>query len=105
MKRSLQINKPKHNPLRLSINNHHNIEDSCNLKEKSLYDIRLTINNPYDDKCHTPCNDGVYEHCDPKFSLDTHKDSSILMDKICQEESSLEQMFQIPSQAILSCSK
>ena len=58
---------------------HHNIEDSCNLKEKLIYDIRLTINNPYDDKCHTPCNDGVYEHCDPKFSLDTHKDSSILI--------------------------
>ena len=77
MKRSLQINKPKHNQLRLSINNHHNIEDSCNLKEKSIYDIGLTINNPHDDKCQTPRYDGVYEHCDPKFSLDTHKDSSI----------------------------
>ena len=49
MKHSLQINKPKHSWLMLSINNHYNIEDSCNLKEKSIYDIGLIISNPYDD--------------------------------------------------------
>ena len=44
----------------------------------------LIISNPYDDQCKTPRYGGVYEHCDPKFLSDTHKDSSILMDKICQ---------------------
>ncbi len=40
----------------------------------------LIITNPHDDKCQTPRDDGVYEHCDPKFSLDTHKDSSLQFD-------------------------
>ena len=37
----------KHNPIRASINNHHNIEDSYNLKEKSVI-AGLSIYNPYD---------------------------------------------------------
>ena len=76
----MQINKPKHSLLRLSINNHCNIEDSYTLKEKSIMTSGLIITEPYDDKCQTPRDDGVYEHCDPKFSLDTHKDSSLQFD-------------------------
>jgi len=33
----------------------------------------LIISNPYDDKCNTPRYDSVCEHCDQKFSSDTHK--------------------------------
>ena len=36
----------------------------------------LIISNPYDDKCNTPRYDSVCEHCDPKFSSDTHKNPS-----------------------------
>lgn len=40
----------------------------------------LIITNLCDDKCQTPRDGDVYEHCDPKFSLDTHNDSSLQFD-------------------------
>ena len=52
----------------------------------------LIISNPYDDKCNTPRYDSVCEHCDQKFSSDTHKGFLHLNEWNCQEESSLKQM-------------
>lgn len=82
----LQLNKPKHSWLKLSINKSCNIWRFPQFKGEIDYDTELIIYNSYDKQCKTPRDESVYEHCNPKFLSETHNNSSKWMNELPKGE-------------------